>query len=95
MADDLDMLYLIQWEDRFLSIIDKKQIVHPKKETYHEQDLITAIYGKNKTYEAVICEVHRKSYLNYLHTNSNCRRAWLCSNKSYNEICNLFPRPVF
>lgn len=54
------MLYLIQWEDRYLSVIEKNKIVQPKKQTYEEQELITAKYGKNKSYEAVICEVHRK-----------------------------------
>lgn len=56
-----EVYYLIQWEDRLLSIIKKDKIVEPIKKVYTEGQLITAKYGKQK-FEAVICEIHRKYY---------------------------------
>ncbi|XP_060563109.1 uncharacterized protein LOC132722603 isoform X2 [Ruditapes philippinarum] len=50
---------LVQWEDRFLSIIQTKDIVRPKKDgkLYYEGELIEAVFQK-KTYHAVICEIN-------------------------------------
>lgn len=61
MADKTSMFFLIQWEDRFLSVIHPNKVVQPKKSelNYKEGDIITALYGKDK-YEAVICEIHSK-----------------------------------
>ncbi|XP_053405862.1 uncharacterized protein LOC128546157 isoform X3 [Mercenaria mercenaria] len=59
MADDL-MYFLIQWEDRFMSVIDIKHIVKPVKNkfVYKEGENIRAQFGKKNSYEAVICEIH-------------------------------------
>ncbi|XP_045178479.1 uncharacterized protein LOC123538438 [Mercenaria mercenaria] len=59
MADDL-MYFLIQWEDRFMSVIDIKHIVKPVKNkfAYKEGEIIRAQFGKKNSYEAVICEIH-------------------------------------
>ena len=64
MADSI-MHFLIQWEDRYLSVIERKHILHPVKGEleYYEGELITALFGKQKTYEAVICEIHREYIL--------------------------------
>ncbi|XP_045200180.2 uncharacterized protein LOC123554248 [Mercenaria mercenaria] len=59
MADDL-MYFLIQWEDRFMSVIDINHIVRPVKNkfAYKEGEIIRAQFGKKNSYEAVICEIH-------------------------------------
>jgi hypothetical protein len=59
MADKTSMFFLIQWEDRFLSVIHPNKVVQPKKSesNYKEGEIITALFGKEK-YEAVICEIH-------------------------------------
>jgi hypothetical protein len=57
-----DTLYaLIQWEDRFLSVIKLDKIVKPIKNVteYAEGEIVSAKYGQ-KVFEAVICEVHCK-----------------------------------
>lgn len=52
---------LVQWEDRYLSVIRQKDIVSPVKKItdYEEGDLIKAVFQK-KTYRAVISEIHRE-----------------------------------
>ena len=57
---------LVQWEDRYMSVIQPKDVVHPRKDQleYQEGDLIQAMYktrNKKKMYHAVISEIHRKS----------------------------------
>ncbi|XP_045163200.2 uncharacterized protein LOC123527657 [Mercenaria mercenaria] len=54
------MYFLIQWEDRFMSVIDIKHIVKPVKNkfAYKEGEIIRAQFGKKNSYEAVICEIH-------------------------------------
>lgn len=60
MADNM-LYFLVQWEDRFLSVILPANIVFPKKamSAYMEGELIQALYN-GKTYNAVISEIHRK-----------------------------------
>lgn len=58
MADN-DMRYLVQWEDSYLSVIEKRNIIEPLKENYKEGELILANFG-TKSYEAVIQEIHGK-----------------------------------
>lgn len=56
---DTDQLYLVQWEDRFMSVISARDIVFPLKKHYQEGELIKAKFQK-KTFQAAICEIHRK-----------------------------------
>lgn len=62
-ADDASKnLFLVQWEDRFMSVLDRKDVVHPNHTDialYQEGNLIEAYFQK-KIYRAVISEIHRK-----------------------------------
>lgn len=65
-ADDNVWYALIQWEDRFMSVIGVDKIVQPPKESLVpgnvEGQLVRAKNGP-KVYEAVICELHRKWFV--------------------------------
>lgn len=56
---DVDLQYLVQWEDRFMGIISARDIVSPMKTYYQEGEIVQAKY-KKKTFKAAICEIHRK-----------------------------------
>ena len=60
MADPT-MYFLVQWEDRMMSVIGVKDIVAPKCDmfSYNEGQLIQAVFQKH-TYHAVISEIHRE-----------------------------------
>lgn len=56
---DVDELFLVQWEDRFMGVISARDIVSPIKTHYQEGEIIQAKYQK-KTFNAAICDIHRE-----------------------------------
>jgi hypothetical protein len=70
MADDTcankKMYFLVQWEDRFLSVITSKDIDSPAKlpGDYYEGELITAKF-QGKIYNAVISEINGNFFFNF------------------------------
>lgn len=63
------LYFLVQWEDRFMSVIHPKDIVTPKKTIYVEGELIEAKYQTKTTtkiYKAVKNEISGKFIITLL-----------------------------